>query len=873
MIGFALTGFFPWLMFSWALYQRQRKQAAALAVLVNLGLLLLFIRFSLKATCPWWVLVPTFYGINLLWAVSVWVIQIRTLGHARKRYMREERSSWVNPLWIGTLAGFCISSLFSVPHAMVSRWAMLQTLDTLNHASVLWDAFSYSLWGAAAGLLLGWWWAGEGKSFRPGHIITFVCALPLTLLIWILGFEFLGFLAYRGHAFHSALPESAQWALVPPWATGVEKFLGTIQTFDITVLIVVPLLFGTVSRLRDFAKRALLIPLAFVSSLPMIFIDNDWWSLIQGQIVYEMHAPDAAARAEAAKWSEILLSRYTNHGQWPSIAQSLADYYGEQGQKEKAIPLFEIIVRDYRDSNQWHWNFKLARASLAERALDASSGRTILEMPVVGYEEYLSHNWMALLSVMRYWEGIDVAESTMKLRLKDLSRNDDKIDLNPLAHMADLDDAARSLGYEVLIFSTDAVKIKSLISAGIPVIHQSYDAFNVIFGFDEGQHRFCAYSFRRLSNRLRGEPRKEIADIMPENRKGLDGTEDRLTRTANEVRTAYPFDLFQDGASRYCGPLMAVVIPKRRCSEIANALKTPVPDLKRAHEGFLASLIGYSFLNHGDPIRCVEWAKRGAERIDDPMPLHAAFLAKTAWDRRRNNIMSGIPLQDQFPELKEILVFFAQPDHVSFLERAEKRFKEDMRANRLPWFIADWYVDGLDMSNPENLNNKITILKNGLMRDPSHYTYWKELAVALEWAQDKTGLVQALEGLVSCRPYDEKAKLQLAYGRILLKDYQGAKEILKVTDASKVRYDADYPFCLGAIAQWEGRAKSGRREFEKAIAMRSYKPVYHLKYGQILLSEGQKEQARVALQWAARIDAGGAIRKEAELILAGMENG
>ena len=49
--------------------------------------------------------------------------------------------------------------------------------------------------------------------------------------------------------------------------------------------------------------------------------------------------------------------------------------------------------------------------------------------------------------------------------------------------------------------------------------------------------------------------------------------------------------------------------------------------------------------------------------------------------------------------------------------------------------------------------------------------------------------------------------------------------------------------------------------------MRRYKPIYHIKYGKLLLQEGQKELARKTLQWAAKIDAGEYVKKEAQLLL------
>ena len=119
-------------------------------------------------------------------------------------------------------------------------------------------------------------------------------------------------------------------------------------------------------------------------------------------------------------------------------------------------------------------------------------------------------------------------------------------------------------------------------------------------------------------------------------------------------------------------------------------------------------------------------------------------------------------------------------------------------------------------------------------------------------------------------PLDFEAKLRLAYGYVVLEQYADAKSVLETIDVSEIKFDADYPFCLGAIAEWEGDIKDALKKYEIAVEMRRYKPIYFLKYGKLLLQEGQQENAKKALEWAARIDAGEEIKQEAEKLLATM---
>ena len=48
------------------------------------------------------------------------------------------------------------------------------------------------------GGFLGFWWAGEREQFRASHVITFLSALTLTLLLLVFFILFLFFLIHRG---------------------------------------------------------------------------------------------------------------------------------------------------------------------------------------------------------------------------------------------------------------------------------------------------------------------------------------------------------------------------------------------------------------------------------------------------------------------------------------------------------------------------------------------------------------------------------------------------------------------------------------------------------------------------------------------------
>jgi hypothetical protein len=869
-IGHAVCGLFPWLMVSWALYRREKKRAAALSVAANVVLAAFLGWVSIRARLPWWWLLSLAVAVNLLWSTSAWVAQRRLVGPAPRRYHLRDWRTWTGRVVIGAALGCCVGVVVSIPPALNDRAAMIGSVDSLDRQTVLWDCFQHVPAGLLAGLVVGLWWAGGGRRFRASHVVTFLSALVLTFVGWSLLGALLLLILQGGANPAMALP-STLGSLIPPWVSGFPSLLLRFEKLDVMALVAVPLLFGAPTRLRDFGRGALLVPLAFVVSFPTWFASTEMWSTLQPQILHDTRAGNAQTRASAYRWVETLLRRFPDHTRWPAIAEDLARHWYEQGEVGRARALYRELADRVSGSNEWRGVFERAEGALGTADFARRPAGPGLEIPMVDYEAYLTRNWMALLAVVRYWEGPEVPESEVKIRLKELSRSDDEILLSPLTSLAELDDAARNLGYESLILPADPASLKALLAAGFPVIHQDGTSFHVMFGFDPGRSAFRAYGFEGLSSRLRLESRKEARQILALQREGAGESRERLARVANE---AYR----EDGASAWAaerladrGPLMAVVCPDARCAAAAGALNVSLDDLRKRSRASLAALVGLAFLRHADPLQAVEWAKIGARIGPDPLPLHVGHLAATLWRSRDTRVRSRIPLAARFPELSRLSAVFDAPGNRDFLEAARRRFEADREAGRLASFVSDAYLSMLDRSDARDREVMIQVRRARVSADPSRFDDWKALADTCEWSGDVAGMTEALEGAVSARAEDPRARLRLAYGDVLLGRLGEARDALEKVDRDEVRGDADYPFCVGAVAEWEGDTATALREYERAARMRTYRPVFHLRYGSLLLREGRTREARRALRWAARIDAVGDVRREAERLLAGQE--
>jgi tetratricopeptide (TPR) repeat protein len=869
-LGLAVSGLLPWLMVSWALYRRGLRRPAVAALAANLALSVPLGWASMVAPLPWWWMSSLALAVNLVWAAGAWLVQRRYLGPSVRRYHLREWRSWIGRLGVGATLGACAGIMLSIPKALAGRVPMQGSLDALDRQSVLWDCFSYLPVGLLAGLAVGLWWAGTGRRFRASHVLTLVCALAVTSIGFGLLSVLLLFLLHRG-ASPMEMLTATQASLVPPWTGGFRGLLFRHGDLDLLTYVAVALLFGAPSRIRDFALRTLLVPLAFVCSSPGWFASTGMWTVLQPQLLYDADSGNAHTRERAQLRLQTLLQRYPDHSLWPAIAEDLARYRYQHGDAEAARHLYQELEGWKGAANQWHWIALRARGALASPGFGGPSGNPSpgarLEIPMVDYEAYLTQNWMALLSVVRYWEGEKTAESEVKIRLKELSRSDDEILLSPLTGLADLDDAARSLGFEVLLLPAEKDALTRLLSAGFPVIHPDHGSFAVVFGHDPGRAVFRAYCFAHLSNRLKVASRREAEQILTL-REDEEGRE-RLARIANEAYREYAVASWEGDGLVYRGPLMAVVCPEDQAASAASALGADLGELRLASRARLAALIGLAFVRQADPVAGLEWARLAAAR-DEPLALQVGYLAGRLWESRLSRIRSRIPLDGQFPELARIGAVFDRPDTRRFLEQARQRFEEDLGEGRLAWYVDEVYLSMLDRSDPRDLERLTQVMRARVSADPARHDHWKALAGTYEWKGDLAPMVEALAGAVSASPEDFQGKLRLAYGHVLLGEPEEAQRVLREIDPEKVETDADYPFCLGAVAEAEGDESTALREYGRAIELRSYRPVYHLRYGRLLAQQGRVREARRALAWAARIDADGPVREEAQRRLAGL---
>jgi hypothetical protein len=854
--GYALTGAWCWLMVAGLFWRSGRRRLGGFLVGINAVFWVVMTWAALRLEMSWWRLESLVFGVNLLWALSAWLTQFHRFGPAPRRYHPAQWRQWMLPVATGVLLGAGLAVSMTVISAVSERFVSLYTGDVQVRSSVLWQFFNQLPAGVCFGLLIGLWWAGC-RPFTVSHVASFLAGIIVVVIGESALFGVFTLIVHGGDTASLRMLANEAWSLVPGPLHGWRRFLQSCSDIHYFAWIPIGMLFGAPGRIREFFKRAVVVvPLMTLLGLSFSFFSQGGWRIIQGQVIYQTTSPQAHQRQAAHDWLRVLLARYPNHAQWPHLAARLADYCYSNGRQATSRRLHEQIVQRYARSNQWKIQAAMSRSILSGPDFGASPKGPGLKIPVIDYQDYMTQNWMALLSSVRYWEGDDTRLSDLLIRLREISQSEEAIELPKLTGLADLDDAAAGLGYAVTVLPSDPRTARDLIQAGIPVLVPVYRTFYLVYGFDDSRGVVKSLCFGQLSEKCKSLAVKAAKEILMLDTPGQGRTSDRLTRIRLEADCLWHLDQWQKGRLSDAAPWMAVVHPRDSRRSLAAALGCDEEELFRAHRGRLAVLIALSCFDRADTINCIRWARVASRYIDDPAVWHAAHLGETLWRNRYQRIGTALPLQERFADLNSVEQYISSPEIRGFLEQARERFDADASAGKLSWPFR-WRLMGLlDRHDVDQRQEMMALIKADLETNPADVSQWRRLADLHALNDRPAARAQALAEAWSAAPQDYATALAWARTCVLLDDPAQAEKVLNRIDPKAVGREADYAFCLAAVAEWKQQPRKALQYYARAIDRCRYRPAYFLRYGRLLMAQGDTVAAKKALDWAARIVSG-----------------
>ncbi|WP_163338839.1 lipopolysaccharide assembly protein LapB [Desulfopila sp. IMCC35008] len=846
--GWCLGGIFPWFLVIRQFFRTGQRKTAALLSCINALFYTAFVLAGFFSHLPWDVLSLIAIGTGFAWSFGAWLVQYSFFGCAPRRYYLSEWKNWISPFLTAIIVGIGISVILSIFPMLTNRSQMYQASDLLTKKVILWDFFRFTPMSFIVSIPLGLWWAGERERFTISRVLSYIFGLLLFYLLFAGGSTLFFFLVTNGNT----TPPLRTWFILPQDPQGLQKFLlGPLEN-DYSAYFVIPLILGLTPRIRDFFRKSLLyFPFMVLVFIGYVGYSHHFWQFIQGQIIYQMTADDPKTRDKAYTRVKLLIDRFPEHRGWPVIGTKLAHHHYSEGDIEQAFKLYNKVAEKAGNSPRWLKEAELARTIMHSEHFGDKSGVFRLELPPLRYESYMTSNWMSLIRLMRYYEQDSSTESETLIRLKNISKSDTEIKLNPMPTLAELDDHATNLGYRIVLIPSDAQTIKHFIKKGFPILQPVKDSFHLLYGIDEGRSVIEAVCYRdTLTAAMRAQKEELAQTVLGEDPQNTTAR----SRIDDMAKTLLPFSFWESSRQRDTASTAAVVFPTERKSEVMALFDDTPQVVSRRSDGLLTGLISLNMLQSGDAAGAINWSQKSYNMLKEPFPLHIAHLAGLLWDSRKVTIGHKLQLERQLPQLGQVEKYFAQPATQAFLEQARQQFSADLGAHNLSWSIRNQYKDFLDRSKTVERKILISITKETVKQEPSSRRLWLYLADLYEWDKNISGATIAYEGALKCDFWDDRLATRLVYLYIRAGQLEQADKLLSTISPAQTRFNPDYFYCKAVIAGWKGNNETATDNFEQAIRMRKYDVNYHLDYATFLQKQdGEPDKIAVLLAWAAQL--------------------
>jgi hypothetical protein len=847
--GWSIGVLFPWYLVCSQFYCRARRKTAIFLAAANVLLFALFCAAAFLLKCPWDTLLLVVVLLTVVWSALAWLVQRLAFGAAPRRYYPGEWRSWIAPIGIAVFLGIGLSVAIGAVPMIGERLEMYRSPDLLARKVILWDFFHFIPYSLLFSLPIGIWWAGERNRFSAVHPLGYFFGLVVSSAFLAAMSGLFYFLLWRGQLGGA----DNAWPVMPE-LQGVKKNLYFLLAHDYSYYFAVPLLLGAVGRMSEFWKKSLAIfPVLTITLLLISPFSPEHWQAYQSQIIYEMASEDPARRAKANDRAEVLLARFPEHDGWPEIARRLAGYRALQGDDKAAQQLWAEVVERTKDSPRWHRQAALAKAALNPGSA-AEEQPVAMSIPSLHYKSYMTGNWMALLRNLRFYEGRTGSEADTLIRLKDISADDEKIKLQAMPTLAELDDHAAALGYQTLLLPSELSVVKKLLTSGFPVIQPVKHSFYLLSGIDGGRATVTGANYDRIPEGLKKEDKEGVAAGQPLFADKDSSADDALLSRIDILAEAeLPFSFWQEPRQSDHAASMAVVFPPQFRQQVVTVLGGEERLLQQGSTATLTALAAQAALNCGDAIQAITWAQRSYELGGDPFPLRTAHLADLLWQSRKNRTAHALHLERHFPRLEDVGRFLAEPRIQAFLTLAGAQFERDFADGRLDWMTRSQYRDFLDISNVRERQRLIAVTEHDLRLEPDSRKDWLFLAGLFEWEKDLGKIAAAYRGALEADTWSDSLAVKLAY--LLVRDgrHSEAEQLLARIKEDEVKYQPDYYYSLAAVADWNKDFAGAAGNYEKAIDMRRYDSHYHLDYARMLDRLGEGDRARRLERWGSRL--------------------
>ncbi|HOX28296.1 MAG TPA: hypothetical protein PLQ76_03980, partial [bacterium] len=503
-------------------------------------------------------------------------------------------------------------------------------------------------------------------------------------------------------------------------------------------------------------------------------------------------------------------------------------------------------------------------------------------------------------------------------RLLKISKEDKSIKLSPVVSEADVLAALGFLGYEVYVTEADLAKLKKLVDSGIaPVVkmplelrggyediasksRRKFDfsdfyywrgngdepfTYGVVAGYDDSRGVIIMYDFRKAQPRSKKPLTEgEIKEIVY-HRTGRDLIKDvneRRRELKGEVVREYAYPYFDEKWSEK-GRNAIIILGER---ESPGALKKAGIAAADIESGTAAeSLIsrGDFYYREKDFFRALKLYQQAISVRDSKYAERMTALCAMRLSPKRPKKEWTREL-DAYRGESEYVAWLADPENARAAREYSTAFIRDFERDRLDAAMLVKYGDMLYPANASERPKLKKIYKRLAAYDPGDTEPINNLIKMYMDEKDYRSALPLLSKAIKLSAdagyteVDEEISMNRVRRALCLVELGGLKRAAEETekiDPGDFYGEPDFRYVRGRLLMSKGKLKAARREFEKALSLKSGDAKSRLYLAKALLGLGDKKLAGLEAGIVIDMELSGPLLKEARRIarIAGRKSG
>jgi len=768
----------------------------------------------------------------------------------------------------------------------------------------MFGALYKALWGFPFGFVAGAFWSRRKGGLKAANVFYFFSGIFAILIVGAFDLTW-NSLFPSGEILSCTDLDWASYIVASVAALAVCLFLSNEETA------------------KSFFKRCLvlIIPLFFVFWHDALIAQNHLGAAEKAAQKYGARE-DARSLKRAVFFNSMMIWRAPESPQAADWLAARASQRYRSGAPEKAAADYRQIINRYgKDLSRYNEvrdaKFILKRLSAGNAG---SKAKKVAGLQPLLREDYLTPNWLSLLTAAQYLEkGVD--EKKLKERLLRISMERKIIKLGPIRNAADARANMEFLGYKFYLARGDMKLVKKLVGLNVPVVahlpgkresdrvtpcpdcgrihdDSGFNRYNddedmtekslyvLVTGYDDKRGVLTAFDFSQKDKaQKKALTEGEIKDIVYQ-KKGRDGADIKkdLTRRLRELRgeiySEYAYPAFED-KWRDEDREIAIILPANKAAAILRQAGMSEAKLNAETQQLTYTALGDYFFDNDDYTQALKYYLKASGifdsdnnttgRLETRRFALAAFAAER--DKLQRSWQSDL---ERYSGADEYDALLKAPGVDESVRRAERDFISDFNAGRLELATLKKFesllVEGVDTDrvmmetaylqmerlDPEDLY-PADMLAQRYTEERNYKAamgQWRRLVDLTKNDRDPSGEKDLKEARINY------AMCAVEAGHSSVADKQ-------LDEASDLFNDSEsdiYYYTRGRIELADGDAKAARRDFERAISREYYDARYHMYLAKALKKLGDRRGMKRELEWVRKIEIDGPLARAAKTV-------